>query len=67
MVKSSNIRSVGYDAATKTLEVEFQGGNVYQHEDVPQDLADRLVRAESVGRFYNQNVKGTFEAKRIGA
>ena len=34
-VRSSNIRSIGYDQKTQTLEVEFLKGGVYQYFDVP--------------------------------
>ena len=66
MVESSNIRSVGHDPATNTLEVEFKTGAVHRYAGVPPDLADRLVRAESVGRFFNQHVKTRFPSERVG-
>ena len=31
-VDSTNLASVGYDADTKMLEVEFHGGSAYQYE-----------------------------------
>lgn len=66
-MESSNIKAVGYDPASKTLEVEFKNGAVYQHSGVPQDLADRMVHSESVGGFYNKMVKSTFKGERVGA
>lgn len=59
-VSSSNVSSVGYDPASSTLEVEFLDGSVYQYFDVPQQIADGLVGAASVGSFLNQNIKGTY-------
>jgi hypothetical protein len=60
-VTSSNIKSVGYDPATKTLEVEFLSGSLYRHEDVPQHVYDEFMAADSngrsVGSHYNYNVK----------
>ena len=38
-VESSNIVSAGYDAETRTLEVEFSNGGVYRYGDVPSDVA----------------------------
>ena len=64
-VNSSQIKSVGYDAASKVLEIEFHPGSVYQYEDVPQDLADSLVRADSVGHFFGQHVKGVFTHRKV--
>ena len=37
-VASSNIRSIGYDMQTQTLEVEFLSGWVYQYYGVPEFL-----------------------------
>jgi len=33
-VKSSNIKSVGYDIRNKILEIEFNNGAVYHYKDV---------------------------------
>ena len=30
-VSSSNIRSIGYDSMSSTLEIEFHSGGVYQY------------------------------------
>lgn len=30
-VSSSNIRSIGYDSKSNTLEIEFHSGGVYQY------------------------------------
>ena len=30
-VSSSNIRSIGYDSESNTLEIEFHSGGVYQY------------------------------------
>ena len=37
-VSSSNIASLGYDAATQTLQVEFLSGSIYQYFDVPTNV-----------------------------
>lgn len=36
-VVSGNIRSIGYEALSQTLEVEFDSGRVYEYYDVPDD------------------------------
>lgn len=65
MPNSSNIASVGYDAETQTMEVEFTNGNVYQYFDVPQPVYEELVEAESAGRFLNAQVKGVYRFARL--
>lgn len=65
-VDSSNIVSIGYDPATKVLEVEFHyGGAIYQYFEVPQEIYDGLMAAESQGKFLNASVKGTYEYERV--
>jgi len=65
-VKSSNVASVGYDEQTKTLEIAFQSGGVYQYAGVePQTHLD-LMGAESIGGFVNQNiVKAGFKSQKM--
>ena len=57
-VTSSQITSVGYDAATETLEIEFtRGGSVYRYSGVSQDTMKAMLTAESVGSFFYKNIK----------
>jgi hypothetical protein len=48
-VRSSNIRSVGYDPATRTLDVEFHNSGLYQYSGVPETIYQGLMRAASKG------------------
>jgi hypothetical protein len=52
-VKSSNIVSVGYDHASKTLEVEFKSGGVYRYADVTPERHAAMMAAPSVGSFHH--------------
>ena len=56
-VKSSNVRSVGYNAEEKVLEVEFRSGGVYQYAGVQPEMYADLLAAGSVGRFVSQVVR----------
>ena len=56
-VSSSNIQSVGYDAAVRVLEVEFLGGSVYQYSNVPPDRFSGLMNASSKGDYLNYYIK----------
>jgi len=65
-VASSNLKSVGYDPDEKILEVEFNSGAIYQYEGVPQSTYQDLLDADSVGAYFNQNVKfAGYSYKRI--
>ncbi len=50
-VISSNVAGYDYDADSKTLEIEFRNGSVYQFQGVPQELADQFEQAQSKGSF----------------
>ena len=64
-VESSNISAVGYDMSFGALIVEYKSGNKYQYKGVPYELYENLLKAESKGRFMNENVKGKFDYDRI--
>ena len=60
-VSSSNIKSVGYDAEAKSLEIEFANGNVYAYAGVPPVTHSALISAKSVGAAFATMVRGKFE------
>ena len=63
-VTSSNLAEVGYDPELETLEVLFKHGGVYQYFNVPSFMHERLMIADSLGRFFNTEIRGHFpEAK----
>jgi hypothetical protein len=59
-VDSSDIRSIGYDAESSVLEIEFKKGSVYQYSEVPAEEHAALMAAESKGKHFNANVKGRY-------
>jgi len=56
-VRSSALRSVGYDREQRVLEIEFTGGAVYRYFDVPAEVHRGLMAAESHGRYFNEHVR----------
>lgn len=56
-VTSSAIRSVGYDAGSKTLEIEFASGDVYQYSGVPVEAHAGLMAAESKGTYFATSIR----------
>ena len=56
-VQSTNIVSVGYNAETLTLEVEFHRSGIYQYFGVPAEIHEGLINAGSKGTFFNQAIK----------
>ena len=65
VVDSSNLRSVGYDRATATLEVEFKNGGIYRYGDVPAETWNQLRHAESIGKFFQDHVRDHFPTTRV--
>jgi len=65
-VSSSSLVSVGYDAPSETLEIEFRSGSVYQYYNLPQSVYDALIAAPSVGRFFAYQIKNAFPYSRVG-
>jgi hypothetical protein len=61
-VESSQIAAIGFDATTKTLAIQFKKkagpGSVYHYDNVPADVYQAFVAAESKGRFFGANIKG---------
>ena len=64
-VDSSNLRSVGYDSATQTLEIEFHSGDTYQYHGVPQQIHEQLMAASSHGRYFAAHIKNVFRFTRM--
>lgn len=56
-VKSSAIVSVGYDPETKLMQVEMNGGRVYDYPGV--DAADHktFMAAESMGKHLAKHIR----------
>lgn len=64
-VRSSTLRSVGYDHATGTLEIEFQRGGTYAYVGVPEFLYKGLMLAVSKGRFFNERIATRYQSRRV--
>lgn len=59
-VDSSNVQQVAFDEQTKTLAVRFHGGGLYSYDDVDMTIYTSLKHAPSVGRYFNNVVKGSY-------
>ncbi|MGH7329051.1 MAG: KTSC domain-containing protein [Polyangiaceae bacterium] len=53
--------SAGYDSETRTLEIEFARGRVYEYYDVPRAIFDHLVKAGSKGKFFATWIEGRYK------
>lgn len=64
-VVSTNMKSVGYDSQSMTLEIEFSGGTVYQYFDVPESVHSELMSCDSKGTFFAGQIKGSYRYARV--
>lgn len=59
---SEAITGHGYDAATRTLGIQWKNGHAPELlADVPPELAQRLDEAKSKGRFIHDHIRGKFK------
>ena len=60
-VSSSAVDKVGYDAPRRLLRLMYTNGRVYDYFDVPPNIYDELLQAESVGEFVNLEIKPHYD------
>jgi hypothetical protein len=63
-VNSSSIKSIGYDL-TNTLEIEFSRGAIYQYKKVSAGEVCDLIFSESIGKYFDQNIKKKYIGEKI--
>lgn len=64
-LSATQIRSVGYDPASQTLEVEFPSGSIVQYSRVSPEVYRRLMAAPSPGSYFRDNIEESFTARRL--
>lgn len=58
------IAEIRYDDERNLLEVLFHNGRVYRYFDVPPEEYDALIGADSVGRYFNQEIRKRYSMLR---
>jgi hypothetical protein len=59
-VQSSVMIFVKYDDEARELDITFTSGKTYRYREVPLQIYDGLLEAESKGEFVNDNIKDVF-------
>jgi hypothetical protein len=59
-VQSSVMTFVKYDDDTCELDITFTSGKTYRYLEVPVEIYEGLLDAESKGEFFNDNIKDEF-------
>ena len=58
-------KSVGYDSATSTLEIEFKKTReVWQYYNVPENVYRELING-SIGKYFQSNIKNQYRENRV--
>ena len=62
-LQSDAIEAVTYDETSHILRTKFRGnGRVVVHENVPQEVYDSLIFADSISAFFRDHIEGTYPA-----
>lgn len=64
LFNSTNISEAFYQPSTQILEIYFHSGHIYRYAGISQDTFDALISAPSVGKFYNDNIRGQYTSLR---
>lgn len=57
---SSNIAGAGYDKDTRELAVRFHSGRTYTYLEVPEEVYEAFLAADSYGKYFNEHIKDQF-------
>ena len=64
-LNSSSIESIVYDKETMRLIVEFARGAIYEYYDVDEFVVKMLIFAESVGKYFHNNIQFKYRYTQI--
>ena len=70
-VQSSLLSAIGYDAASKTLMIEFkpkkegEAGKVYRYADVSPETFQQFKNAPSLGKHFLKQIKPNHPCTRV--
>lgn len=62
-VMSTDIKSIGYDETTRTLEIEFLDSRIHHYENVPKIAHLALMTAQAKGLHYLTEIKNIYPCK----
>lgn len=59
-VQSSNIRTIGYDAEARRLQIEFGSGKTYAYDEFPSEEHAALMSAPSIGSHFARHIRSKY-------
>ena len=67
-LQSLAIEAVAYDESAHRLWTRFRAdGKVRIYENVPQDVYDSLIFADSIGAYFREHIEGAYPMREVGA
>ena len=64
-VESSFIDAVGYSEEYRVLLIKMNGSYLYRYNDVDVSVYRDFINADSLGTYFNANIKGQYDYERI--
>ena len=64
-VSSSFIDAVGYSTEYEVLLIQINGTDLYQYNNVDISVYRSFINAESLGKYFNANIKGQYDYEKI--
>jgi hypothetical protein len=65
-IESDAADYVSYDRAERTLRIWYKTGRVYDYLDVPSQVYQDLMNADSKGKYINWEIKPLFGYREVG-
>ncbi|HEV7742873.1 MAG TPA: KTSC domain-containing protein [Pseudolysinimonas sp.] len=62
-LRSSVLKSAGYDSATAVLELEFASGDIYRYFAVPPSVFKALIENDSPGAYFNKSISDRYPTR----
>jgi hypothetical protein len=63
-LQSAAIEAVAYDESSHSLRAKFRGdGKVMVYENVPQEIYDSLIFADSISGFFQEHIEGAYPVR----
>jgi KTSC domain len=66
IVGSTVVAAVNYDELRQQLDIELTTGRIYRYLDVPPEVYEAFMAAESKGRYYNDHIRDVYLYERLG-
>lgn len=64
-IESDCIFSIGYGENSRTLEIEYKNGSVYQYFDVGVEVYERIMNEMLHGEFFREEIVPNYEYEKI--